>query len=87
MQKISEHPSFKSKEETRQLLKDLGLLKQHRILKGKEREQVETMLQLVPYTDSNNQRFWCRTWVVGNVTYNHYSGHQMDDLEEVTEDE
>lgn len=76
-----------TKEEARAFLKRAGLLKRHRVLRGSERQQVETMLQLVPYEDSNNQRFWCRTWVVGNITYNHYSGSGLDELEEVTEDE
>lgn len=79
--------STTTKEEARQFLKKAGLLKRYRYLTGEEREQVETMLRLVPYEDSNNQRFWCKTWVVGNVTYNHYSGHNIDELEEVTEDE
>jgi ribosomal protein L30/L7E len=77
----------KTKEEARAFLKSVGLLKTYRAIKGEERKQVETMLALVPYEDSNNQRFWCRTWKVGNTTYNHYSGSGMDDLEEVTEDE
>lgn len=77
----------KSKEEAIARLKELGLLKTYRYLNGYEREQVETMLALVPYEDSNNQRFWCRTWKIGNITYNHYSGHDIDELEEVTEDE
>lgn len=76
-----------TKEEARAFLKRAGLLKKYRYLKGAEREQVETMLKLVPYEDGNNQRFWCRTWVVGDITYNHYSGHDIDELEEVTEDE
>lgn len=76
-----------TKEEARAFLKRAGLLKRHRVLKDEERKQVETMLRLVPYEDSNNQRFWCRTWVVGNVTYNHYSGHDMNELEEVIDDE
>jgi len=77
----------KTKEEARAFLKSIGALKKHRVIKGAERKQVETMLALLPYKDSNNQRFWCRSWVVGNITYNHYSGSGMDDLEEVTEDE
>lgn len=76
-----------TKEQARSLLKSIGAFKKYRIIKGKERKQVETMLALVPYEDSNNQRFWCRTWVVGNITYNHYSGSGLNDLEEVTEDE
>lgn len=79
--------NVKTKEEAQAFLKSIGALKKYRTIKGEERQQVETMLKLVPYEDSNNQRFWCRTWVVGNITYNHYSGHDMDELEEVTNDE
>jgi len=74
-------------EEARAFLKRAGLLKKHRILKGQERKQVETMLRLVPHTSSNNQRFWTNTWVVGDITYNHHTGSGLDELEEVTEDE
>jgi hypothetical protein len=77
----------KTKEEARAFLKSIGALKNYRYLVGDERKQVETMLQLVPYTESNNQRFWCRSWIVGNITYNHYSGSGLDDLEQVTEDD
>ena len=77
--------NFKTKEEARAFLKSLGLLKKCRVIKGEERKQVETMLALVPYEDSNNQRFWCRTWVVGDITYKHYSGSGLDDLEEIIE--
>lgn len=76
-----------TKEAAQEVLKKLGLTKKRRVLQGSEREQVETMLQLVPYEDSNNQRFWCRTWVVGNITYKHYSGSGLDELEEVIENE
>lgn len=76
-----------TKEQARALLKSIGALKKRRIVKGKERKQVETMLRLVPHEDSNNQRFWCRSWIVGNITYNHYSGSGLDDLEEVIEDD
>lgn len=76
-----------TKEAAQEILKKLGLAKKYRVLQGSEREQVETMLRLVPYQDSNNQRFWCRTWVVGDITYNHYSGHDLDELEEVIENE
>lgn len=77
----------KTKEEARAFLKSIGALKKYRYLTGDERRQVETMLALLPYEDSNNQRFWCRTWTVGNITYNHYSGSGLNDLEEVIEDE
>ncbi len=76
-----------TKEEAREILKKIGLLKKYRCLQGAEREQVMTMLNLIPYEDSNNQRFWCRTWQIGNITYNHYTGSGLDELEEVTEDE
>ena len=78
---------FKTKEEARAFLKRAGLLKTYRTITGEERKKVETMLALVPYEESNNQRFWCRTWVVGNITYNHYTGHRMDELEEVIDDD
>ena len=78
---------FKTKEEATAFLKSIGALKKHRYLVGNERKQVETMLALLPYEDSNNQRFWCRSWIVGNITYNHYSGSGLDDLEEVIEDD
>ena len=77
----------KTKEEAMAFLKSIGALKQHRCLVGDERKQVETMLALLPYKDSNNQRFWCRSWTVGNITYNHYTGSGLNDLEEMTEDE
>ena len=76
-----------SPEEARAFLKRAGLLKRHRTIKGAEREQVMTMLALVPSTHSNNQRFWTESWVVGNITYNHYTGSGLDELEEVIEDD
>lgn len=76
----------KTKEEAQAFLKRIGAFNRHRCITGAERQQVETMLQLLPYTDSNNQRFWCRSWTVGSITYNHYSGSGLDDLEEVTQD-
>jgi len=78
---------FKTKEEATAFLKSIGALKKRRYLVGDERKQVETMLALLPYEDSNNQRFWCRSWIVGDITYNHYSGSGLDDLEEVIEDD
>lgn len=80
-------PEFKTQEEARAFLKRCGLLKKYRRIVGAERKHVETMLALVPYEDSNNQRFWCRTWKVGDITYNHYTGSGLDDLEEVIEDD
>ena len=79
-------PANKSKAEARAMLKSLGLLKKQRVICGEEREKVMTMLKLVPCVESNNQRFWCTTWQVGDITYNHYSGSGMDDLEEVTDE-
>lgn len=76
-----------TKEAAQEILKKLGLAKKYRVLQGSEREQVATMLKLVPSEHSNNQRFWCETWQVGNITYNHYTGSGLDELEEVTEDE
>lgn len=77
----------KTREEAREFLKRAGLLKTYRYLKGKERAQVETMLALVPYDDTNNQRIWCRTWRVGHIIYNHYTGSGVDELEEVIEED
>lgn len=74
-----------TKEEAQQFLKRIGVFKNFRYITGDEREQVMTMLELVPSTHSNNQRFCCETWKIGNVIYNHYTGSGMDDLEEVTE--
>lgn len=81
---VSKHN--RSKEQARNLLKSIGLLKNYRIIQGKEREKVFTMLHMIPSTHSNNQRFWCETWKVGNITYNHYTGSGLDDLEEVTDE-
>lgn len=76
------------RETARRFLKGLGLLKTTRILEGKEREQVETMLRLLgPGEDSNNQRFWTEEWVVGDKTYQHTTGEGVDELSEITEDD
>lgn len=75
-----------TKEQATNLLKSIGALKKCRIVSGEEREKLMTMLKLIPSTHSNNQRFWCETWQVGNVTYNHYTGSGLDDLEEVTDE-
>lgn len=77
----------RTKEEARAFLKSIGALKKYRYLAGDERQQVETMLALLPYEDSNNQRVWCRSWIVGDITYNHYSGSGLDHLEEVIEED
>jgi hypothetical protein len=79
-------PVNKSEARARAMLKQIGLMKKYRIIQGQEREKVMTMLKLVPCVESNNQRFWCTTWQVGDITYNHYSGSGMDDLEEVTDE-
>jgi len=85
MPKLVSKPS-RSKEQARDLLKSIGLLKNYRIIQGEEREKVFTMLHMIPSTHSNNQRCWCETWEVGNITYNHYTGSELDDLEEVTDE-
>ena len=77
---------FKTKEEARAFLKSIGLLKQRRVLEGAEREKVMTMLSIIgPGTNSNNQRFWSETWVVGDITYCHTTGEDVDELEEIIE--
>lgn len=81
-------PEFKTREEARAFLKRCGLLKTTRILEGKEREQVETMLRLIgPGESSNNQRFWTDTWVVGDITYQHTTGEGIDELAEIIEED
>lgn len=81
------NPQTWTPEECRAFLKKLGLLKTTRILKGKERKKVETMLRLIPPESSNNQRFWTDEWVVGNITYQHTIGEGVDELAEITEDD
>lgn len=71
-----------TKEEAEAILRKMGLLKKYRIIVGDERQQVMTMLKLIPSTHSDNQRFWCETWKIGAVTYNHYTGSGLDELEE-----
>ena len=79
---------FKTREEARAFLKRAGLLKTERILEGKEREKVFTMLALMgPGESSNNQRFWTEQWTVGNITYQHTTGEGIDELAEITEDD
>lgn len=42
------------------------------------------MLRLLgPGEQSNNQHVWTESWTVGNITYNHHVGTELDDLEEV----
>ena len=62
----------------------LGVLDKRRTIEGPEREQVLTMLRLIgPGDESNNQHLWCESWVVGDTIYNHYTGKDFDELEEV----
>lgn len=76
--------SDRTPEQARKFLGKLGLLNQRRIITGDEREKVLTMLRLTPSQNSNNQRIWTETWVVGNITYHHHVGDGFDELEEVT---
>ncbi len=81
--RMKEDPAY-----AREFLKKCGLLKTTRILKGKERKKVETMLRLLgPGEESNNQRFWTEEWVVGDKTYQHTTGEGVDELAEITEDD
>jgi len=78
----------KDPETARRFLKGLGLLKKRRVIKGKEREQVLTMLRLLgPGEQSNNQHVWTESWRVGNIEYNIHSGDEFEELEEVIDDE
>lgn len=76
-----------TREEATAFLKRAGLLKRTRVIEGDERERVFTMLALVPSTESNNQRFWTETWVVGDITYDHTTGEGIDELTETLKDE
>jgi ribosomal protein L30/L7E len=79
---------FDTPEEARAFLKSLGLLKKTRVLEGEERAKVETMLRLIgPGEESNNQRFWTEQWKVGNVTYQHTTGQNVDELAEIIEED
>lgn len=78
---------FKTKEQALAFLKRAGLLKQHRVITGEEREKVFTMLRLLPSKHTNNQHLWYETWQVGNITYNHVIGDGVDELVEITENE
>ena len=77
----------RDRKEAREFLKKLGYLKKMRVIEGEEREQVMTMLRLVPYTDSNNQHLWTRTWVVGGIGYEHATGAGVDELIEIIDDD
>lgn len=75
-------------EQSRALLKHLGVFKKRRTIVGPERERVMTMLRLMgPGEQSNNQHVWTESWRVGNVEYNYHVGEEIDDLEEVIDDE
>ena len=74
-------------QQARAFLKRLGYLNKTRVIEGKEREHMLTMLQLMPSETSNNQHLWCETWRVGNVTYKLVTGSGVDELIETTEDD
>ena len=77
----------KTREEARAFLKRAGLLKKTRVITGQEREELEVMLSLLPSEFNNNQRIFTETWQVGNITYHHYSGDGIDELEEEIDDD
>jgi len=74
-------------ESARAFLKRLGFLKQRRVLEGEERDKILTMLRLIEPEVSNNQRFWTKSWTVGNVSYVLTSGEGIDELEEIIKDD
>ena len=76
---------FKTREEAVVFLKRCGLFKNTRVIEGKEREHILTMLRLIPGESSNNQHLWCESWQVGNVKYDHVVGDGIDELVETTE--
>jgi hypothetical protein len=76
---------FKNKEEAIVFLKRCGLFKNTRVIEGKEREHILTMLILIPSESSNNQHLWCESWQVGNVKYDRVVGDGIDELVETTE--
>lgn len=76
-----------TREEARAFLKSLGYLKKIRVIEGAERDQVLTMLALVPHESSNNQRFWTDSWIIGNIRYDHTTGEDLDELVEIIEDD
>lgn len=78
----------KDPEASRRFLKGLGLLKKRRVIEGKEREQVLTMLRLLgPGEQTNNQHVWTESWRISNVEYNIHTGAEFEELEEVIDDE
>ena len=77
----------KTREEARAFLKRAGLLKKTRTIAGQEREELEVMLSLLPSEVSNNQRIFTETWQVGGITYHHYLGTDIDELEEEVDDD
>jgi|LakMenEpi03Aug12_release.lakeMendotaPanAssembly.Ray.scaffolds.fasta_scaffold154280_5 hypothetical protein len=81
------YPEFKTEQQARAFLKRCGLLKKTRVLEGKEREKMFTMLKLMPSESSNNQHLWCETWMVGEVMYEHITGGGVDELVETIEDD
>jgi hypothetical protein len=76
---------FKNKEEAIVFLKRCGLFKNTRVIEGKEREHILTMLRLIPSESSNNQHLWCESWQVGDVKYDRVVGNGIDELVETTE--
>jgi hypothetical protein len=75
-------------EESRALLKSLGLTKKRRVIEGEERDQIMTMLRLLgPGEQTNNQHVWTESWCVGNIEYNIHTGEKFEELEEVIDDE
>lgn len=68
-------------------LQRLGLLRHIRTIIGDEREQLMTMLRLVPSEVGNNQHLWTETWQIGNITYEHITGDGVDELLEIKDDE
>lgn len=87
-QKLNQkNPKPRTKEEARAFLRSIGALKQHRTIVGEEREHLMTMLKLVDSTETNNQHLWCRTWQIGNITYDHVTGNGVDSLLEVIDDD
>lgn len=79
---------FKTQEEARAFLKRAGLLKTRRVIEGKEREKVFTMLRLLgPGEASNNQHLWTQEWKVGDITYQYTTGQGVNELVEIIEDD
>jgi hypothetical protein len=87
MSNVAQPLEFKTPEEVRAFLKRCGLLKNHRVLEGKEREKTFTMLRLIPSEQSNNQHLWCESWTVGNIQYEHVTSNGVDELVEITEED